>query len=88
MNPPIIVEADQEASPDAGLITHWVIGDAVRRIKRSHYDVVVLDGSPVWLDTEKFFEYAPKFIELIKQMEGQPILLQDQSDANYQYATA
>jgi hypothetical protein len=78
MNPPLIVEADQEAEPAASLRTHWYLGTAVKRIQRVNYDVVVLQGSPVYdSGTEHFNEAAPKFIEESNKVGTKPILFME-----------
>lgn len=79
-DPPLVIETLGVTSGGASLEEHWKLTLGLKAIKEGSWDVVVLneDLRVHWSDVDKFYDYAGKFDQEIKQIGAQTVLYMPQ----------
>jgi hypothetical protein len=79
-DPPRVIETLGVTSGGASLEEHWMITLGLKAIEEGNWDVVVLNEDPTvhWSHVDKFYEYAGKFDQEIRQIGAQTVLYMPQ----------
>ncbi len=75
-DPPLVIETSGVTSGGMSLEQHWQLLLGLEAVREGNWDVVVLqeDINLHWSELDKFYEYAAKFDQEIKQVGAQTVL--------------